>query len=113
MSIQSISSSISSVDREIQSLENQLQTINSNLNRKEKEANAILEKISREKDLKRIISLQKDLTRKNDEVYRLNKDKSAKSKTLSDKEVKRLRSNHQPEQYHSATLHSGRVFQPK
>lgn len=64
MSIQSINSSISSVDREIHSLENQIQTINNNITRKEREANSILDKINREKDLKRIITHQKDLTKK-------------------------------------------------
>lgn len=91
MSIQSITSSIASVDREINSIENQLQTITSNLNRNEKEASSILEKISREKDLKRIVTYQKDLVRKNEEINRINKDKAAKSKTLSEKQTKRLK----------------------
>ncbi|KUG13795.1 hypothetical protein BEI02_03320 [Elizabethkingia sp. HvH-WGS333] len=91
MSIQSITSSISSLDREISSLENQLQTINNNLSRKEKEATSILEKISKEKDLKRIVTYNKDLLRKNDEINRINKDKSSKSKTLSDKQTKKLK----------------------
>lgn len=91
MSIQSITNSISSVDREINSVESHLQIINNNLSRKEKEANNILEKISREKDLKRIISYQKDLLRKNEEINRLNKDKTSKAKTLSEKQAKRLK----------------------
>lgn len=91
MSTQSITNSISSVDREITNIENQLSTISSNLNRKEKEANLVLEKISREKDLKRIISFQQDLNRKNDEINRINKDKSSKTKTLSEKQTKRLK----------------------
>lgn len=91
MSIQSITSSISSLDREISSLENQLQTINNNLSRKEKEATSILEKISKEKDLKRIVTYNKDLLRKNDEINRINKDKASKSKTLSDKKTKKLK----------------------
>lgn len=91
MSIQSITNSISSVDREINSVENQLSTINNNLNRKEKEASSILEKISKEKDIKRVITYQKDLTRKNDEINRINKDKSSKTKTLSEKQTKRLK----------------------
>jgi hypothetical protein len=91
MSIQSITNSISSVDREISSVENQLNTINNNLNRKEKEASSILEKISKEKDIKRIITYQKDLSRKNDEINRINKDKSSKTKTLSEKQTKRLK----------------------
>lgn len=91
MSIQSISNSISNVDREISSVEGQLNTINNNLNRKEKEANAILERVSKERDLKRVVSYQKDLARKNDEINRLIKEKSAKAKTLSDKQAKRLK----------------------
>lgn len=91
MSIQSISSSITSVDKEISGIESQLSVISNNLYRKEKEANSILEKVSREKDIKRIITYQKDLARKNDEINRLNKDKLSKSKTLSDKQAKRLK----------------------
>lgn len=91
MSIQSITNSISSIDREIHSVEHQLQSINNNLNRKEKEASSILEKISKENDLKRSISYQKDLVRKNDEINRLNKDKTLKSKTLSEKQAKRIK----------------------
>ncbi len=91
MSIQSITSSISSVDREINGLENQLQTISNNLSRKEKEATTILEKISREKDIKRIISLNKDLTRKNEEINRVSRDKSTKSKSLAEKQTKKLK----------------------
>jgi hypothetical protein len=91
MSIQSITSSISSLDREIHNTENQIQTISNNISRKEKEANSILDKISREKDLKRIVSYQKDLTHKNDEINKLNKDKSAKTKTLSEKQTKRIK----------------------
>lgn len=91
MSIQSITNSISSLDREIISLENQLQTINNNLSRKEKEATSILEKISKEKDLKRIITYNKDLLRKNDEINRISKDKSSKSKSVSEKQTKRLK----------------------
>lgn len=91
MSIQSITSSISSLDRDINSAESNLQYVNSNISRKEKEANSILERISREKDLKRIISYQKELARKNDEINSLNKDKSLKKKGLSEKQAKRLK----------------------
>ena len=91
MSIQSINSSISSVDREIHSLENQIQTINNNITRKEREANSILDKINREKDLKRIITHQKDLTKKNEDINKLTKDKAGKVKTLSDKQIKRTK----------------------
>ncbi|SKB64006.1 toll/interleukin-1 receptor domain-containing protein [Daejeonella lutea] len=90
MSIQSITSSISSVDREIHSLETQVQSVNSTISRKEKEANSYLDKIHREKDLKRIITYQKELGRKQDEINRLNKDRANKIKTLSDKQTKRL-----------------------
>lgn len=91
MSIQSITNSISSVDRDINNAESQLQYVNNNLSRKEKEANSILERISREKDLNRIISYQKDLARKNDEINSLNKDKSSKSKVLAEKQARRLK----------------------
>lgn len=90
MSISNIANQIASVDREITSLERSIQTIDGNLSRKQKEANNILSKISREKDLKRIISYQKDLNRKNDEINRLEKDKSNKSKLLADKNKKKL-----------------------
>lgn len=91
MSIQSISSSISSIDREISSMESQLQSVNSNLNRKEKEANSVFEKISKEKDIKRMVSYNSELARKNDEINRITKDKSAKAKTLADKQAKKLK----------------------
>ncbi|WP_177764415.1 toll/interleukin-1 receptor domain-containing protein [Flavobacterium sp. I3-2] len=91
MSIQSITNSIASLDRDIKNIENQLNTVNNNLSRKEKEANSIFEKISKEKDLKKIVNLQKDLTRKNDEINRITKDKSTKTKNLSDKQNKRLK----------------------
>jgi hypothetical protein len=91
MSIQTISNSISTLDREIHNLENQIQTVNNNINRKEKEAHSMLDKINKEKNLTRIISLQKDLSRKNEEINRLNKDKSSRAKTLSDKQAKKLK----------------------
>jgi|AGTN01.3.fsa_nt_gi TIR domain. len=91
MSIQSINNSISIIDREIHNLESQIQSINNNITRKEKEANNILDKINREKDLKRIITFQKDLTRKNEEINKLTKDKAGKIKTLSDKQIKRTK----------------------
>lgn len=90
MSIQSITSSISSIDREIHSLETQIQTINNNISRKEKESHIYLDRIHREKDLKRLITHQKDLSRKQDEINKLNKDRATKTKTLSDKQTKRL-----------------------
>jgi hypothetical protein len=91
MSIQSLISTIASVDRDLKNIENQLSTVNSNLSRKEKEANTIFEKISKEKDIKKIVILQKDLARKNDEINRISKDKSVKTKNLSDKQNKRTK----------------------
>jgi hypothetical protein len=90
MSIESIARQIASVDREISTIERSIQTIDGNISRKQKEANNILSKISREKDLKRVITYQKDLTRKNDEIAKFEKDKSTKSKSLSDKQKKKL-----------------------
>ena len=90
MSLENITSQIANADREINSIERNIQTIDSNLGRKQKEANSILSKISREKDLKRIVTYQKELTRKNDEISRLEKDKSNKSKNLANKRKKKL-----------------------
>ncbi len=90
MSIDSIAREISSVDRDINTIEKSIHPIDANISRKQKEAHSILEKISREKDLKRVITYQKDLTKKNDEINKLEKDKSAKSKSLADKQKKKL-----------------------
>ncbi|MFL0683310.1 MAG: TIR domain-containing protein [Algoriphagus aquaeductus] len=90
MSIDSIAREISSVDREINTIEKSIHTIDGNISRKSKEANGILTKISREKDLKKVITYQKDLTKKNEEISKLEKDKSTKSKSLADKQKKKL-----------------------
>ncbi|MCH7962771.1 MAG: TIR domain-containing protein [Bacteroidetes bacterium] len=90
MSIESIANQIANVDREINTIERSIQTIDSNISRKQKEANNFLSKISREKDLNRVITYQKDLTRKNDEISKLEKDKNNKSKSIADKQKKRL-----------------------
>ena len=90
MSIASLSSQIANIDREINSIERSIQSIDGNLSRKNKEATDILTKIAREKDLKRIISHQRDISRKNDEINRLEKEKSNKSKSLADKNKKKL-----------------------
>jgi len=74
MSIESIARQIASVDREINTIERNIQTIDGNISRKQKEAHNILSKISREKDLKRVITYQKDLNRKNDEIGKLETD---------------------------------------
>ena len=91
MSIQSITNSINSNDRQIKSIENQINVIVNAINRKEKEANNILQKISREKELKKIVNFQKDLNRKNDEINRLNKDKSNKTSNLATHQNKKLK----------------------
>jgi hypothetical protein len=90
MSIDYIARQIASVDREINTIEKSIHSIDANINRKSKEANGILTKISREKDLKRVITYQKDLTKKNEEISKLEKDKSTKSKSLADKQKKKL-----------------------
>lgn len=90
MSIDSIAREIASVDRDINTIERSIHPIDANISRKQKEAHSILEKISREKDLKRVITYQKDLTKKNDEINKLEKDKSSKSKSLADKRKKKL-----------------------
>lgn len=90
MSIDSIAREISSVDREINTIEKSIHSIDANISRKSKEANGILTKISREKDLKRVITYQKDLTKKNEKISKLEKDKSTKSKSLADKQKKKL-----------------------
>lgn len=90
MSIDSIAREIASVDRDINSIERNIHPIDANISRKQKEAYSILEKISREKDLKRVINYQKDLTKKNEEIHKLEKDKSTKSKSLADKQKKKL-----------------------
>lgn len=90
MSINYIARQIASVDREINMIEKSIHSIDANLSRKSKEANGILTKISREKDLKRVITYQNDLTKKNEEISKLEKDKSTKSKSLADKQKKKL-----------------------
>jgi len=90
MSIDSLAREIANVDRDINSVERSIHPIDSNINRKQKEAHSIMDKISKEKDLKKLIIYQKDLTRKNEEINRLEKDKSSKSKMLADKNKKKL-----------------------
>ena len=90
MSLEYIAMQIASIDREINSIERSIHQIDGNISRKSKEANDILTKISREKDLKRVITFQKDLNKKNEEISKLEKDKSTKSKSLADKQRKKL-----------------------
>ncbi|HLW08645.1 MAG TPA: toll/interleukin-1 receptor domain-containing protein [Marinilabiliaceae bacterium] len=90
MSIDYIARQIATVDREINTVEKSIQTIDGNISRKSKEAHNLLIKISREKDLKRVLIYQKDLNKKNEEINKLCKDKSNKSKTLADKQKKKF-----------------------
>lgn len=90
MSTQSLINQISSVDKEIIRLEKQIQTYDSRIGTKQKEAQRILDKIRRGKDFKRLIRYQKDLTRKNDEVNRIEKQKTPKVDQLSKKQKKKL-----------------------
>jgi len=64
MSTDYIARQIASVDREINTIEKSIHTIDGNISRRSKEANGILTKISREKDLNRVITYQKDLAKK-------------------------------------------------
>ncbi|ADQ16210.1 TIR protein [Leadbetterella byssophila DSM 17132] len=90
MSIDYITRQIANVDRDINSIERIIHPIDANITRKQKEAHSLLDKIAREKDLKRMIGYQKDLTKKNEEINKLEKDKSSKSKSLADKQKKKL-----------------------
>lgn len=90
MSTEIVVRQIASIDREISSIEKSIHTISDNINRKAKEVNAILGKLSKEKDLKKLVNVQRDLQRKQDEINKLEKDKAAKNKTLSDKKNKKL-----------------------
>lgn len=90
MSIDSIARQIANVDRDINSIERSIHPIDANITRKQKEAHSLLDKIARERDLKRMIGYQKDLTKKNEEISKLEKDKSSKSKSLADKQKKKL-----------------------
>ncbi len=75
MSISSITNSIASLDREIHSYQQQINSLNNSIYNKQKDAHRILENINREKNLTRVVSLQKDLTRKNEEISKLEKDR--------------------------------------
>jgi len=90
MTIDSIARQIATVDREINTIERNIHTIDGNISRKSKEAHNILTKVSREKDLKRIVTYHKDLNRKNGEINKLEKYKSNKAKILADKQKKKL-----------------------
>lgn len=89
MSVQSINNQIASVDRDINNIQNQINTLERSITSKGKEANSYLDRISREKDLKNVISLQKDYHRKQEEIQRIDKDRISKSKMLADKRKKK------------------------
>lgn len=90
MSIDSVARELANVDRVINTIEKSIHPIDANISRKQKEAHNLLDKITREKDIKRVIGYQKDLTKKNEEINKLEKDKSAKSKSLAEKQKKKL-----------------------
>lgn len=85
MSIQSLHSQIASIEREINNIQLQINNLDRSINTKTREVNSYLERISREKDLKRIVNLQKDYGRKQEEIHRIEKDKITKNKSLTDK----------------------------
>jgi len=89
MSIETISNQIASIDREINNLEREIQNLDTNIGRKNKEAITITERISREKDIKRSVTLARDLRRKNEEINNLEKRKAPKTKSLMDKQKKK------------------------
>jgi hypothetical protein len=89
MSIETIANQITSIDRDINNLEREMQNLDTDIIRKNKDASAIMEKMSREKDFKKLATLSKDLARKNDEINNLEKRKTPKSKLLADKQKKK------------------------
>ncbi|WP_317235633.1 toll/interleukin-1 receptor domain-containing protein [Belliella filtrata] len=89
MSIDNIARQIVVVDREINTIEKSIHSINGIISRKSKEAHNVLTKISREKDLKRVLTFQKEVSKKNEEISKLEKDKTNKSKTLAAKKKKK------------------------
>lgn len=90
MSVENLVRQIASIDREINTVEKSIHTIIEKLNQKTKEVNSIFSKLAKEKDLKRAITIRVDLQRKQEEINRLEKDKSTKSKLLADKKSKKL-----------------------
>ena len=89
MSIQSIVNSITNIDREIHNYQQQISSLNNSILSKQRDTHRILENINREKSLTRIINLQKDLTRKNEEISHLERDKANKEKSLADKQKRK------------------------
>ena len=89
MSIKTISNQITNIDREINNIEREIQNLDTDINRKSREAATITEKISREKDIKRVAILSKDLSRKNEKITDLEKRKTPKTKSLAEKQKKK------------------------
>jgi DNA repair exonuclease SbcCD ATPase subunit len=89
MGIENISNQIATLDHEINNLEREIQNLDTDITRKSKDAATITEKISREKDLKRLAALSKDLAGKNNEINNLEKRKTPKTKSLTDKQKKK------------------------
>ena len=89
MIISTLVNSIASVDREIHSIQQQISSLGNSIHCKQKDAHRILDSLNREKSLSRIVNLQKDLTRKNEEISRIEKDRAAKERTLADKQKKK------------------------
>ncbi len=89
MSFESISSQMKSIDSSIRLLESQIHTLENSITRKQTEANSVLAKITREKDIKKVVSLNRDLTSKGAEITRLEKNRSIKAKALADKQKKK------------------------
>lgn len=90
MNIDYLARQIATIDRDISTIEKTIYSIDANINCKQKEAHGLLDKIAREKDIKRNIGYQKALIKKNEEISRLKKDKNTKSKSLADKQKKKL-----------------------
>lgn len=89
MSTSYLNSQIASIDRDIHSYQQQINSLDYSIHLKQKDTHRIMEKIQREKDLKRLIDHNKELTRKNEEIARLEKDKLNKAKQLADKQNKK------------------------
>ena len=89
MSIQSIISSINSIDREIQNQQKKIHDLETNINNKSKDITKLIEKIGREKNIGAVVNLQKQSQRISDEVGRLEKDKLSVAKNLTDKQSRR------------------------
>lgn len=89
MSIETISNQIVNLDRDINNIEREIKNLDTSINKKYNEAANIIQKISKEKDLKRYTVFVKDLSKKNEEINNLEKRKLPKVKSLADKQKKK------------------------